>query len=90
MVYTPDAQLAHNAAPEGRLNDFDRFRMLVHHHHYLFRKNCKLTFKNRSAHVISIVGVVLQTIVLKRSINGFKGSLLAMFELIIHKNVLPL
>lgn len=90
LLYVHNAGLFHNTAPEGRLKDYERYRMLIHHHHHLFKKNCKKSFYNYYAHYVSIVGVILQMLLLRRSFAGFRGTLRGTMELLQNKKVMPL
>jgi len=90
LIYIPEAQVAHNMAPQERLKDFERYRMLVHHHHYLFKKNVSSRFKYWMAHHISLIGIPLQALMLKRSLKGCKGALKAIAEIVANKKVFPL
>jgi GT2 family glycosyltransferase len=89
LVYIPDAGYCHYQAPQERLKDFDRYRMLVRHHHYLFQKNLRRDVKTTLPHYISLLGIVFQALLLQRSIRAFSGAGKGLIEILLMKK-LPL
>jgi GT2 family glycosyltransferase len=73
-IYTPWARLAHFPSGRDRLKEFDRKRMLVKNHSYLFQKNFPQTLQHRVAFVISLLGLVLDAVLCK-NLEGLKGTI---------------
>jgi len=75
LLYQPAARLEHCVSPINRLNDYHRAKMFVPNHRYLFKKNFPQTMRNRLAHYLSLIGVLLQKLILEKSFAGFRGAL---------------
>jgi Predicted glycosyltransferases len=86
LVYIPEACYHHFQAPQGRLKDAERYAMLLRHHHYLFKKNLKASAKTVVPHYISLIGVVIQALLLQRSLRGFSGAARGLFEILFMRN----
>jgi GT2 family glycosyltransferase/SAM-dependent methyltransferase len=85
LVYIAEAEYSHFPSPQSRLGISDRYKMLMRHHHYLFKKNFDRRH-NFFMHYISLVGLLLQVSIFQRSINGFKGALRGFYEIVFFKN----
>jgi len=86
LIYEPQAILEHRISPTNRISEFPRYKMLVLHHSYLFFKNHNESYRNRFAFYLSLIGLTLQSLFLKRSIRGFLGSLCGLIEISLFRN----
>jgi ubiquinone/menaquinone biosynthesis C-methylase UbiE/GT2 family glycosyltransferase len=89
LVYIPQACYEHYQVPQARLNDADRYTMLMRHHHYLFKKNFGIA-RSKFPHYLSLIGIPVQALLLQRSFRGFLGSMKGLAEIMfMHNNNLP-
>jgi ubiquinone/menaquinone biosynthesis C-methylase UbiE/GT2 family glycosyltransferase len=86
LVYIPEAGYSHFPSLLSRLGDASRYTMLMRNHHYLFKKNFSDTIKNRIPHYLSLIGIPLQALLLKRSYRGFFGAIKGLIEIIFTTN----
>lgn len=74
-IYTPFARLFHNVTPISRDKEYDRLKMEIENHYYLFKKNFPQDIKHKFAFVWSCVGLFIQqafTVIIKKS-GGKEG-----------------
>ncbi len=71
-IYTPWARLAHYPSSRGRLEEFDKKKMLVRNHRYLFRKNFPQNPHHRMAFSISLLGLMLEAMICE-NMEGLRG-----------------
>ena len=86
MVYVPDAALDHCLTPASRLSQKIRSGMYIRGHHYLFRKNIEQKFYNKFCHYLSLHGILIQKLILERSLGSFWEVLKGYFEIIFMHN----
>lgn len=71
-MYTPFAQIIHNESPASRDRSYDRHKMLLKNHYYLFKKNFPQDGIHLLAFILSIVGLIVVNL-LKADIAGVRG-----------------
>lgn len=75
-VYTPFAKLIHNVSPVSRVEKYDKAKMRMENHYYLFKKNLPQTRKYKFAFWWSVIGLFVMAMigrnkeVLKGLMNG--------------------
>jgi len=71
-IYTPFARLIHNVSPAARDKEYERMKMTVENHYYLFKKNFPQTLKHKFAFWWSVVGVFVMAMI-NRNGEGLRG-----------------
>lgn len=74
--YTPYAKAIHNVSKKSRDTNYERIKMIIRNHKYLFKKNIKQDIKHKIAFRLSIFGILLnQTLdsIIHKDIKGFKA-----------------
>lgn len=75
-VYTPFAKLIHNVSPISRDKEYDKAKMRMENHYYLFKKDLPQTLKYKFAFWWSVIGLFVIAVVginkevLKGLMNG--------------------
>jgi ubiquinone/menaquinone biosynthesis C-methylase UbiE/GT2 family glycosyltransferase len=86
LVFEPKASLVHRTSPANRLRQFKKAEMWVVNHHYLFKKNLEQTFRTRLAHAISLAGILIQKLLLEKSVKGFLGAASGILQILFLRN----
>ncbi|HYG39591.1 MAG TPA: glycosyltransferase [Cytophagales bacterium] len=86
LIYVPSARLLHNHSPASRLSKAIRTGMFVRGHNYLFKKNMPQTFYNKVCHFWSLNGILIQKLLLEKSMSSFIAALEGYIEILFQKN----
>lgn len=85
-VYTPYAKVIHNSTPLKKNKKYDRMKMIIENHHYLFKKNFPQKLKNKFAFYMSIIGLLileLMNSIIHRNAEGLRGLLSGIIAVIL-------
>jgi ubiquinone/menaquinone biosynthesis C-methylase UbiE/GT2 family glycosyltransferase len=86
LFYCVSAKYSHFPSSASRIGNRDKYLMLMRNHHYLYVKNIKQNVKSDIPHNLSLIGIVLQSLFLQRTIQGFIGASRGLLEIVFLKN----
>lgn len=71
-VLTPNAKLIHNLSPVARDKEYNRMKMVIENHYYLFKKNFPQDFMHKFAFWWSVIGLFVMEAT-GRNKEGLRG-----------------
>jgi 2-polyprenyl-3-methyl-5-hydroxy-6-metoxy-1,4-benzoquinol methylase len=86
LYYCSSAKYSHFPSPDSRIGNREKYLMLMRNHHYLYKKNIKQNVKSNIPHDLSLIGIVLQSLFLQRTFQGFIGACKGLVEIVFLKN----